>query len=653
MGFLQPILLALGVAAAVPILLHLLQRFQGTRVVFPALRYLRRAEREHARRIRIRQLLLMLLRVAAIALLAAAAARPFLRAGGGSHAPTAVVIVLDNSMSTGVVSGDRRVIDDLKARALETLERSDAQDRFWLVRAGSPWEPAWPGDAEETAERVRETMATGAAADLASAVERARAVLEAGAEGRAPEIHLLTDLQETGLSGGVPGPGEPVPLLIWAPDDAPPRNQSVSEVEIGGGAIPPAGLRTTAAVRVSGDTGSAVTVRLAIEGRVVGAATPASGSAALLALPGLPQGPVWGYAETDPDALRADDRRYFALRVPEAPGVGATAGLGLAESAIDVLAGSGRIRRSGPGEADAVVAPGLAGASTIPAAATVIVLPPASEAELPGLNRRLAEAGVPWRYEAGPDSGDTRFAVDASDPLEAQLAAVRIHRAFRLAPTDDRPASADSALLRLADGTPWAVRGPRRGGGRFILLASTFAEDASTLPASAALVPLLDRLLGAWSFSARAPAGAEPGAEIAVPAGVSEVERPDGVVEPVELGTAYRLGPDPGVYRFRADGRVVETLAANPPARESDLRRADRSRIAEAFRGYRVTTARGDGWTGIIYRSRLGSDVWRPVALAAVLVLLLESVAAAAGTRAGARVTAVPAPAGDGTPAAT
>ena len=39
MGFLQPLLLALGGAAAVPVLLHLLQRHQGPRVVFPALRY--------------------------------------------------------------------------------------------------------------------------------------------------------------------------------------------------------------------------------------------------------------------------------------------------------------------------------------------------------------------------------------------------------------------------------------------------------------------------------------------------------------------------------------------------------------------------------------------------------------------------------------
>lgn len=110
MGFLSPALLFLGAAATVPLILHLLQRHQGPRVVFPALRYLRRAEKESARRIRLRQLLLMLLRIAAVLLIALAAGRPFAQSGGAGHEPTAVAIVLDNSMSTGAVVEDRKSV---------------------------------------------------------------------------------------------------------------------------------------------------------------------------------------------------------------------------------------------------------------------------------------------------------------------------------------------------------------------------------------------------------------------------------------------------------------------------------------------------------------------------------------------------------------
>src|SRR5690606_21670512 len=223
MGFLVPALLALAAAAVVPIVLHLLQRHQGPRVVFPALRYLRRAEKESARQIRLRQLLLLLLRVAALLLLALAAAQPFIRGAGASHEPSAVAIILDNSLSSGTVSNDRRVLDDLKARALETLERAGPDDRFWLLRAGAPWEPALPGDAETTAARVRETEPTAAASDLAAAVTHAAALLATGAEGRAREIQILSDAQASAFRGPVEALDDDVEVVIRAQGEAPPN----------------------------------------------------------------------------------------------------------------------------------------------------------------------------------------------------------------------------------------------------------------------------------------------------------------------------------------------------------------------------------------------------------------------------------------------
>src|SRR5688500_3171529 len=217
MGFLNPLWLLLGAAVAVPLILHLLQRHQGPRVIFPAMRYLRRAEREHARRIKLRQLLLLLLRVAALVLVALAAARPFLRSGGSGHEPTAVVIILDNSMSSGLVSGDRRVLDELKDRALETIARAGPDDRFWLLRAGAPWEPALPGDALMTASRIRSTQPTAASADIVASVERARSILEQGAGGRAREIQVLSDLQLGNLRGQSKANDDKTALIVWTP----------------------------------------------------------------------------------------------------------------------------------------------------------------------------------------------------------------------------------------------------------------------------------------------------------------------------------------------------------------------------------------------------------------------------------------------------
>src|SRR5262245_33867328 len=217
MGFLTPIALALGAAIAIPIILHLFQRHQGPRMVFPALRYLRRAEREHARRIRLRQFLLLALRALAVALLATAAARPFMRSGGAAHAPSAVVLVLDNSASSGAVESERRTLDVLKERAVETLLRAGPDDQFWLLRAGAPWEPALRGDASTIADRVRETEPTAAAADLRGSVERAAALVTAGADGRATEVQVLSDLQNTNLRGRAPERSDDLSLVVWAP----------------------------------------------------------------------------------------------------------------------------------------------------------------------------------------------------------------------------------------------------------------------------------------------------------------------------------------------------------------------------------------------------------------------------------------------------
>src|SRR6185312_17009785 len=101
-SFLAPLYLLLGAGVAVPLLIHLLRRRIGARIEFPAARYLARAEREHSRTLRIRNILLMLLRVLALLAIALAAARPVARwaGAGSSHGPTAIAIVIDNSLSS-------------------------------------------------------------------------------------------------------------------------------------------------------------------------------------------------------------------------------------------------------------------------------------------------------------------------------------------------------------------------------------------------------------------------------------------------------------------------------------------------------------------------------------------------------------------------
>src|SRR5438067_5954212 len=124
--FLHPLALVGLAAAAIPALLHLLERRVPPEAEFPPLRYLREAERQKARRLKLRHLLLLLLRTALIVIIVLAAARPLFptQASAGSlHEPTALTVILDNSASSGLVVDGRPVLERLKAMARGRLAR--------------------------------------------------------------------------------------------------------------------------------------------------------------------------------------------------------------------------------------------------------------------------------------------------------------------------------------------------------------------------------------------------------------------------------------------------------------------------------------------------------------------------------------------------
>lgn len=100
--FAQPFFLFGLLAAAAPVLIHLIHRQKKRRYRFSTLRFLRAADKRSARRHRLVDLLVLLLRAATLALLALALAQPLLRpsaAGSGQFGRLALAIVLDDSMS--------------------------------------------------------------------------------------------------------------------------------------------------------------------------------------------------------------------------------------------------------------------------------------------------------------------------------------------------------------------------------------------------------------------------------------------------------------------------------------------------------------------------------------------------------------------------
>ena len=640
MSVLNPWFLLAAASVAVPLFLHLFHRRKTRRLSFPALRYLERTEREHAREIRLRQLLLLLARVAALLLLVAAGARLVVYGSSASHPPTAVVVVIDNSMSSGLVVGEERVLDELKRVAERALDAATLEDRFWVVRAGEPWIPAVPGGIQEARAVLIATEPTGARGDLSEALRRARDLLAtSGFDAR--EIHLVSDLQRSAfdLPGGSPA-GE-IPVVVWNPGSAPPGNHALLEVLVGGGLPPVEGQSAEIGVRLAdGPAGASPrNVRAVVDGRIRASATVPPGTETTLTLPVA--GPDWvlGSVETDPDALSLDDRRYFAFRARPAPGVAVVGDPGrFLNEALTVLSEANRVRRSGADVADMLVATEGISLESVGIDAPTLVIPPTEATLLPALNSRLQAAGIPWSYRARavPGGGDL---VGAS--LPAVLEGSRVDRWFELVPGGDAPAR--STVLAEVAGLPWAVDTRSGGDRRVLLVASPFDASSSSLPLSAGLVRFVHWAASEWAGQVGAGSERHAGDRLDAPSGTTHVRTPGGSLFEIDGTRGFSATSVAGHYTFMAGDSVASVVAVNPPSAESDLTPLERRDFADAIGSEVTTVSEADGWARAVFRERRGPEAWRPLLLALVVLLMVESLLAAAG-KAGTSAPPVPKP---------
>ena len=103
LSFAHPAFLWGALAAMIPIAIHLINRRRSRQVEFAAIAFVLRSEARHARKLKLKRLILLLLRIAVCIIVPLALARPFLAAPAAAGAPTrdarAMVLVLDTSFS--------------------------------------------------------------------------------------------------------------------------------------------------------------------------------------------------------------------------------------------------------------------------------------------------------------------------------------------------------------------------------------------------------------------------------------------------------------------------------------------------------------------------------------------------------------------------
>lgn len=621
MGFLQPLGLILAAAVAIPLLLHLLHRTERERISFPALRYLLRTEREHSRRIRMRQWLLLALRIAVLLLFALAAAQAVLRGGGAAHPATGVVLVLDNSMSSGRVVGQGRVLDTLRARAEQTLELAGAGDRFWVLRAGSPWETVSPMGAAEALVQVQTTEVSAAFADLGAALQRAERIL-ARAEVERGEIHLLSDLQTSAFP--TPPAEMALPVVVWGGSaELETVNGYVQNAIFGGGLAPRAGRRTEVAVTLGGDAeaGEERSVRVILDDQLRGAVRTLPGRTAILAVGPFGAGPLEGIVEADADALRADDQFHVRIAVVPPPRVAVLGDPGpFVLEALQVLVESDRISLGGTADAQVILAAGGQLPARLEAGTDLVVIPPLDPALRPGLSRRLAELGIPVALDPEIE-GETR--VD-QDQTGADLEGVAMRNTGPV-----RPTGPGRRWVTLEGGDAWLVRTQTAAGTRATVLGSALLPERTDVPISAGMVPLLEWLVGPGDGVAAEARRA--GDTLRVSSRATEIEVPDGTRVPIDGTLEFRQTDQTGFYTVLAGDTVLDRVALNAPSRESLLQPWDPDRLVRLLGADSRAATTADQWVRRVFVERQGREFWRPLLLLALLLLIMESWVASSG----------------------
>ena len=329
--FLSPLfLLAAGLGAAVPLLLHLMQNKRKVQLPFPTLRFLKLAEKHSSRKIRLENFLLWLLRTLIMGLLGMAFAMPMIRRSGLGwlgEAPRDVAIVLDASYSMSYHTERGTVWDKGIEAASAIIEGLGDKDRFCVYLARDQPEAlvAEPvANKPEGLSRLRALQPGQSSSRLAPALSAAmKALLKADAR-REREVHIVTDNQALpwrSLGEEKVEIDAKTAVFVSLLGVSAPENAGVSSVEL----QPPiarkgADVKITAKLLRTGpptDTPATLFIDDKQAGRrSINAGDPEAASPSFT-LPPLDAGMHTARIQTPDDNLPIDDSFFFLIRVQD------------------------------------------------------------------------------------------------------------------------------------------------------------------------------------------------------------------------------------------------------------------------------------------------------------------------------------------------
>lgn len=710
MTFLNPLVLFGLIAAAIPVLLHLLNLRRLKTIEFSTLTFLKELQRTKIRRLKLRQILLLVLRTLLIVFIVAAFSRPTLRGSLptalGEQAKTTAVVILDDSQSMTANDQHGERLKEAQDVALKVLDALKEGDEFCLIKLSE----VTSGDHERpTPSRdfslVRSLIRSVKPSFLHRTIEdglRYAARFTATSRNYNKELYVISDFQ----AGSVESAGAPIP----------PENLFGPEVRfffvpIGQHNLLNIGITSVSVPNALFEPEKPFTVRIGLENY---SDKPVQDHLVSIFLNGervaqkgidLPPGKseetefsviarkagfIDGTVELEDDDLEFDNRRSFALYIPEQVRVlllgrtsdlryillalstvqsGGTKDLIVEESSMDrfstnqltktdvvilsntaqissgqverlhtfVEEGGGLILFPGPLLtpetynrlfATAFRTSSMAGIETIMKSET------ASPVAFDKVDfRHPLFAGM---FESEPVSGNKSAHQTRQQTLESPAITTWVR--YALAPQS-------TSVISLSNGAPFLVE-QKIGLGKTLLVGVSATMDWSDFPLKGVFVPLLHRsvsyLAQEQSNQPSFLVGEEASVRIPQPVvgrlSVVDPANQEILLKPSEISTGgtVRFGGTgtPGIYSVRSGGSILQKFVATMDPGESNTRPTKENARERVFKRVGIASSsvrivqEPQEIGRLMLESRYGVELWKFCLAAALLLALAEMMVA-------------------------
>lgn len=679
MSFLTPLYILGALAIAAPVILHLIRRTPRGEVPFSSLMFLSPTPPKLTRRSRLNDILLLLLRAAALGLLAMAFARPFFRSPTLLTPQEAerrrVAVLIDTSASMGRADAwakantlANQVIDESRPGDQLAVLAFDGSTRTLMGFAESA---TLPPDRRSAVARaaVGGLSPTHAATDLGGALVHAVGALEDAADatekaGRMPRrVILISDLAQGSrldALGGFEWPSDvDLELRPVGLDTANAGTQWLADAEPESGDTEPA-LR----VRVTNDPGAtAEAFRLSWvdgQGADLGPAIDAYVPPGESRVVKVPRRPDATRLRLRGDAHEFDDTLYFAA-MPRDDAVVLHIGPDESDDPNGLLYYVHRVFEDSPirparvisSKPDEPIDPSsdratrlvVLDAETTPgnteklksfaeAGGTVlfVVTAPGASATVDAL-----AGGTVSALEESSGGGDEMLSEIAFDhPMFASLAGAQFNDFTKVRFWKHRRIADDAipggrVLARFEGGDAAIVEKPI-GRGRLVVLASGWGPADSQLARSSKFVPIMAAMLDGREHPLIDTPSFTVGDRVPLPRDAVHpvVRKPDGTRIVAEAGAStFDATDEPGVYQLEA-GPDSRSFAVNLDPLESKTTPL----AAETLEQLGCKLARPDEAVAIdpeqirqMQNAELEGTqkLWRPIILAAIVVLIVET----------------------------